>query len=244
MHGRRPRSRSSPAGRASGRRRRRPSTPRTRGRTAGRRAPAPSPTGRRRSRSRASRSRPACCRRPARRRCSACASRPGRRPRTCNRCARGYRATRSSRRARIQRRRPPEPVDLAHLLGDLDLRLGGDLLLDQRHREQRRQVLGAERLLGAGVKRRGGRRPGRSASRLTQCVGIADCGQAVVGAGASWPSCRRRRGDSMIVADERRRQRLRHLERLPLRRDPLRLARADRRGRARGRACRSSCSPR
>ncbi len=53
-----------------------------------------------------------------------------------------------------QRGRAPELVDVADLVGDLDLGLGRDLLLDQRHREQRRQVLGPERLLGARVKRR------------------------------------------------------------------------------------------
>src|SRR5690606_27335304 len=35
-----------------------------------------------------------------------------------------------------------------------DPRRGADLLLDQRHREQRRQVVGADRLPGGGVQRR------------------------------------------------------------------------------------------
>ena len=105
----------------------------------------------------------ACCRRPARRRCSACASRRARRPRTCNRCARGCRAParaaareaaasaatacrpRAPRRGSRSRARPRPPARSAH-------------------REQRRQVLGSERLLGAGVKRRqAARRAGRRA---------------------------------------------------------------------------------
>ena len=65
----------------------------------------------------------------------------------------------------VERGRPPQPVDLAHLVGDRDLGLGRDLLLDQRHREERRQVLGAERLLGRGVERRM-RRPARSAHQV------------------------------------------------------------------------------
>ncbi len=42
-----------------------------------------------------------------------------------------------------QRRRPPQAEHLAHRLGNLDLAFGRDLLHDQRHREQRRQVVGA-----------------------------------------------------------------------------------------------------
>ena len=36
--------------------------------------------------------------------------------------------------------------------------LGADLLADQRHREQRRQIVGADRLAGAGMQDGGGRR--------------------------------------------------------------------------------------
>jgi hypothetical protein len=43
-----------------------------------------------------------------------------------------------------QRRRAPQAEHLAHRLGDLDLALGADLLLDQRHRKQRRQVIGPD----------------------------------------------------------------------------------------------------
>ena len=52
----------------------------------------------------------------------------------------------------VQRRRPPQTVDVDDLAGDVDLPLGGDLLLDQSHGEQRRQVFGADGLLGARVQ--------------------------------------------------------------------------------------------
>ena len=45
----------------------------------------------------------------------------------------------------IQRARAVEPVRVADRLGDLDLALGTDLLADERHREQRREVVRAER---------------------------------------------------------------------------------------------------
>ena len=46
----------------------------------------------------------------------------------------------------VQRGGPPEPVGGAHLLGDGDEALGADLLPDQGHGEQRRQVAGPDRL--------------------------------------------------------------------------------------------------
>src|SRR5437867_2542074 len=49
----------------------------------------------------------------------------------------------------IERGGPPQPQDVAHLVGDLDPALAADLLLDQLHREQRREIGGADRLLGA-----------------------------------------------------------------------------------------------
>src|SRR4051794_41896442 len=55
-----------------------------------------------------------------------------------------------------ERRGPPEAVDVAHLLGDLDVRVGRDLLLDQRHREDRGQVLRPDRLARGRAERRGG----------------------------------------------------------------------------------------
>ena len=52
-----------------------------------------------------------------------------------------------------ERRRAPDPVGLAHLLGDLVLSLARDLLEDDRHREQRREILGPDGLVRAGMKR-------------------------------------------------------------------------------------------
>ena len=58
----------------------------------------------------------------------------------------------------VQRARPPQPVDVEHLVGDVDVLLGRHLLHDQVHREQRRQVVGPDRLAGAGVQHRRRRR--------------------------------------------------------------------------------------
>ena len=58
----------------------------------------------------------------------------------------------------VERRRPPQPVDVADLVGDLDPALLADFLLDQLHGEQRRQVGRPDRLLGAGVQHRRRRR--------------------------------------------------------------------------------------
>ncbi len=60
----------------------------------------------------------------------------------------------------VQRRRPPELVGLADRLGDLDERLGRDLLEDELHREDRAEVGRPRRLLrlrdsAAGSGRRG-----------------------------------------------------------------------------------------
>ncbi len=57
-----------------------------------------------------------------------------------------------------QRRRPPLPVDVAHRPRNLDLALGAHLLLDQRHRKQRREIVGADRLQRPRVQHRGRRR--------------------------------------------------------------------------------------
>ena len=57
------------------------------------------------------------------------------------------------------RRRPPHPVDVLHLDRDVDEPLARDLLLDQRHREQRCEVVRPDRLERARVQRR--RRRGR-----------------------------------------------------------------------------------
>jgi hypothetical protein len=53
-----------------------------------------------------------------------------------------------------QRRRAPQAEHLAHRLGDFDFALGGHLLLDDGHREQRRQVGRADRLQRARVQHR------------------------------------------------------------------------------------------
>src|SRR5205814_3863925 len=46
----------------------------------------------------------------------------------------------------VERRRPPERVEVEDLLRDRDLRVLADLLHDQLHREERREVVGADRL--------------------------------------------------------------------------------------------------
>src|SRR5438067_1070108 len=58
----------------------------------------------------------------------------------------------------VERRGSPEAVDIADLVRDLDPRLPGDFLQDERHREERRQVGRSDRLAGARVQDRG-RRP-------------------------------------------------------------------------------------
>jgi hypothetical protein len=58
----------------------------------------------------------------------------------------------------IERRGPPQAQDVPHLVGDLDPPLLAHLLLDQLHREEGREVLGADGLAGAGMERRRERR--------------------------------------------------------------------------------------
>ena len=53
-----------------------------------------------------------------------------------------------------ERRGTPLRVDLAHRAGNLDLALGADLLQDEAHGKERREIVGAERLQRAGVQRR------------------------------------------------------------------------------------------
>src|SRR5262249_35048635 len=52
-----------------------------------------------------------------------------------------------------QWRGSPEPVDVEDAARDVDVRLAGDLLADQCHREQRCEVVGADGLAGARVQR-------------------------------------------------------------------------------------------
>src|SRR5207244_11780337 len=47
-----------------------------------------------------------------------------------------------------ERRRPPQPIDVADLVGDLDPPLLAHLLLDELHREEWGEVLGPDRLAG------------------------------------------------------------------------------------------------
>jgi hypothetical protein len=96
--------------------------------------------------------RPWRCRTPAAPRCSACASRRGRRLRTCSRSAPACPAPSQPVRA-VQRRGPPQPVDVEGS-GGCRRTLGRDLLLDEVHREQREQVVRPDRLPGARVQRR------------------------------------------------------------------------------------------
>ena len=49
-------------------------------------------------------------------------------------------------------RGPPELVDLPHLVRDLDVALGTHLLLDERHREEGREVVRPDRLACARVQ--------------------------------------------------------------------------------------------
>src|SRR6266478_5921 len=58
----------------------------------------------------------------------------------------------------IERRRPPQPIDVTDLVRDLDPALLADLLLDQLHRKQRRQILRPDRVLRPGVEHRRRRR--------------------------------------------------------------------------------------
>ena len=108
------------------------------------------------------------------RRCSACASRPASPPRTCNRSAPGCRAPApagapgtAARAATAGRRRAPRR-------GCRRSSSCGDLLQDQVHREQRREVLGADRLRGCPGCSGGGGGDGRSGITLYQRVGISD----------------------------------------------------------------------
>ena len=54
----------------------------------------------------------------------------------------------------VQRARPVEAVGVADGIGNLDLALGADLLADERHREERRQVGRPDRLARARVEHR------------------------------------------------------------------------------------------
>ena len=51
-----------------------------------------------------------------------------------------------------QRRRAPQAQHVDHLSGDVDPGLRGHLLADERHREERGEIVGADRLAGSRVK--------------------------------------------------------------------------------------------
>ncbi len=74
----------------------------------------------------------------------------------------------------VQRRRPPQPVDVEHLAGDVDVALRRDLLEDEVHREQRGEVVGAGRLQRAGVqgRRRRARQVGDDVVPLRRHLGL------------------------------------------------------------------------
>ena len=71
-----------------------------------------------------------------------------------------------------QRRRPPLAVHVEDAAGDVDVPLGGDLLHDQVHREQRREVVRARPGSMRPGCSGGGGGDGRSAMMLYQVVGI------------------------------------------------------------------------
>ena len=79
----------------------------------------------------------------------------------------------------VQGRRTPLPVDFPDRLRDLDLALRRDLLGDQRHREQRRQVVRADRFQCARMQNRG-RRHGEVGGQVVPEFGDAFFGENVL----------------------------------------------------------------
>jgi len=71
----------------------------------------------------------------------------------------------------VERRGPPEPVDVHHLARNVDLRLGREFLLDQLHREDGSQVLRRQRARVWGFSG-GASGSGSDGSTLTQIAGI------------------------------------------------------------------------
>ena len=98
----------------------------------------------------------------------------------------------------IQRRRAPQLVGVANRLRNLDLGLGRDLLQDQAHREDRRQIVGAGGLLGAGVQRRR-RVPGEVGHQVDPVRRDVPLAQQELDRVAHRLSFARRSGDSMPV---------------------------------------------
>jgi hypothetical protein len=79
----------------------------------------------------------------------------------------------------VERRGPPQLVDVEHLAGDVDEPVAGDLLEDQVHREQRREVVGPDRLERARVQRRWWRRR-QVGIRLYHWVGSSDSSRVIL----------------------------------------------------------------
>ena len=96
----------------------------------------------------------------------------------------------------VQRRRAPQPQRVAHRLGDLDLRLGRDLLLDQRHREDRREVGRPGGLAGLRVQRRDGvaRQVGQQVDPVGRDRRLGERDLHVAGHGRTLPRERRTSG--------------------------------------------------
>ena len=91
----------------------------------------------------------------------------------------------------VERGRPVERVGVADRLRDLDLALGADLLDDQRHREERREVVRADRLARC---RDGGAATAAPAGRPRCCTRPAGSGprrgRTSSGGVGRWPSAR------------------------------------------------------
>ena len=92
----------------------------------------------------------------------------------------------------VERRGPPLAVDVAHLLGNRDPLLGRDLLQDQLHREERREVVGAERLPRARVQHAAAAAPG---GRPRGCTRRPACGSRRACTSRSRPSSSSSRSD-------------------------------------------------
>ena len=65
----------------------------------------------------------------------------------------------------VERRGPPQPINIHHLARNIDLRLRREFLLDQFHREDRRQILRRQRLAGAADGAAGRAAPAARAAR-------------------------------------------------------------------------------